>query len=341
VSLELVVLAPRLLAQRDDALAACRPLASLVHHAGRPATFRDIYAALFATLGLSHDTPIGPLALLGSGRDPGDDFVLCAQPAHLDAGPGHALDVAAVCDLASAEADELVRMLDRHFADDDLRFDAVREGEWFARRSSATDVAMTTPEAARGQPLAQSLPRGPDAARWTRWQDEIGMLLHDHRVNREREASGKALVNAIWLFGGGKMRDVRGVPPLSLSSLAPTFVGDLARGLARVARGERAESREAPLDEALAHVRAMGNAASADSAFTVSMTANGQETRALDEALTRLERRRIDALHLVAGGRGGAIAWTAHAPNAWRRFTARMMPRRFTPPPPRDASPRS
>jgi hypothetical protein len=325
---ELVVLAPRLLAQSDDALAASRPLAALARYTEHAVVARDIYAALFAALGLPPDTPIAPLALLGSGRDPGSDHVLCAQPAHVDAGAGNAVDVDAVTDLAPAEADTLVRMLDRHFAEDGLSFEAVRAGEWFARSRSPSDVMLTSPDAARGQPLARSLPRGADAARWKRWQDEISMLLHDHPINEAREASGQVSVNAVWLFGNGMLRDVRPAPPLSLSSLAPTFVGDLVRGLARLADPERADGREAPLAEALARVGDFEHAGAARM-FTVAIAADGTEARALDDAIMHLERGDVAALHLVAAGRSGAITWTAAAPGFWRRTLAHLAPRRL------------
>jgi hypothetical protein len=310
--LELVVLAPRLLAQSDEALAACRPLASLARYARGVSTFRDVYAALFATLGLPQDTPIAPLALLGSGGDPADDFVLCAQPAHLEAGPGHALDIETVSDLPPEEIDIVNQVAARELAGDDLRFDAVRAGEWFARRSRESDVTMTSPDAARGRPLAQSVAQGADAAQWKRWQDEIGMLLHDHPVNQAREASGKALVNAVWLFGGGRLRNVRGAPPLSLATSTPasTYLGDLAQGLVRV-----------------------GDSAAASSTFTVAIAGEGDETRALDDALARLERNNVAVVHLVAAGRSGALAWTASAPGLWRRIVARATPHRLALPP--------
>jgi hypothetical protein len=99
------------------------------------------------------------------------------------------------------------------------------------------------------------------------------------------------------------MRDVRGVPPpLSLTSPAPTLLGDLARGLARYARP-------------------------GDSTITVAIVGEGDETPALGDALARLERHRVAVLHLVASGRSGALAWTAKAPSAWRRIAARAIPR--------------
>src|SRR5689334_14587807 len=111
----LVLVAPRLLARSDDVLATLRPLARLATYARDVTRSRDLSSSFFSALGMRADTPVAPLALRGRGGDPGDDYVVCAEPVHLEAGSGHALDVAVVSDLASADADMLVQMLDRHF----------------------------------------------------------------------------------------------------------------------------------------------------------------------------------------------------------------------------------
>ncbi len=313
----LVLMAPRLLARSDETLATLRPLARLATYAREVTRSRDLSSALFAALGMRTDTPVAPLALLGRGGDPGDDYVVCAEPVHLEAGSGHALDVSVVSDLESADAGALVRMLDRHFAADDVRF--VPEGgtPWLARCAQTSDVAMTTPEAAHGASLAASLPRGRDAARWRRWQDEIAMLLHDHPVNRMREAGEMATVNAIWFFGGARLRDVGDVPQV-VAGNATGLVGDVVRGLARL----RADRGPAPR-EATTRSQADGTS------FVVDVAEAGTEDVALARALADLEARHVDAVHLVAGGRTGAITWRVPAPGAWRRFVARARTRAF------------
>lgn len=47
------------------------------------------------------------------------------------------------------------------------------------------------------------MPAGPDADGHRRVVSEIEMALHEHPVNREREASGLKPVNSLWLWGGG------------------------------------------------------------------------------------------------------------------------------------------
>ena len=89
-----ILVAPRLLARSDDALATLRSLARLAAYARDVTRSRDVSSALFAALGMHADTPVAPLALVGRGGDPGEAYVLCAAPVHLEAGAGHALDVA-------------------------------------------------------------------------------------------------------------------------------------------------------------------------------------------------------------------------------------------------------
>jgi hypothetical protein len=317
----LVLVAPRLLARSDETLATLRPLARLATYARDVTRSRDLSSALFAALGMRADTPLAPLALLGRGGDPGDDYVVCAEPVHLEAGSGHALDVSVVSDLDPADAGTLVRMLDRHFAADDIRF--VPEGgtPWLARCAQTSDVAMTTPEAAHGASLAASLPRGRDAARWRRWQDEIAMLLHDHPVNRMREAGKVATVNAIWFFGGARLRDI-GDAPQVVAGDATGLVGDVIRGLARLGGDRRLAAREATTS-------AQADGTTRNARFVVDVAKPPSEDAALARALVDLEARHVDALYLVAGGRAGAITWRVPAPGAWRRFVARAKTRAF------------
>ena len=80
-----------------------------------------------------------------------------------------------------------------HFADDGLRFVAPRAGAWFVLAAQAPadrDDARSMPSS--GAACSRTCRRAPDAGTWKRWQDEIGMLLHDHPVNAAREARGRA-----------------------------------------------------------------------------------------------------------------------------------------------------
>ena len=326
----LVLVVPGLLAQPPQVLASLRSLATIAAYAGKPRVDTGGLAnALFTSLGVARDTPAAPLALLGAGGDPGDDYVLRADPVHLAADRDHGLRVKVIDDLPAAEAGVLGRMLDRHFADDDLRFDIVRPDAWFVRRREPACIATTPPDAVRGRDAALCMPSGPGSAVWRRWQNEIEMLLHDHPVNNEREARGTLPVNAIWFSGGGRLADVP-VLPASFVIAPASPVGDLARGIARVA-GTPIVCDD--IDSALSRARDAAGDAGAIAIFPGVANGVDLETRALAPALALLDAREASALHLLADGNGTAIAWTARRPGPWRRLTMRASRHAFTIPP--------
>jgi hypothetical protein len=332
--MQLVLLVPGMLAIAAERLAAMRALERLACYAAPPrAEPRGIAAALFVMLGLTADTPVAPLAMLGAGGDPRDDYVLCADPVHMAADRDTVLLVQRVDDASADECVQLVRMLDGHFASDGLRFEALRPDAWFARCRDAPDVRMTPLDAALRRPLFPLLPGGADARRWRTWQNEIQMLLHEHPVNAEREAHGQPTVTGLWFWGGGALRDV-GVASVGFVAAAAGAPGDLARGLAQHCG---VSARQLHDDDDLAHaLDTWGTPASryATSAYAVvvppaSLSPQRLESGWLVPALARLARGDLQALHLIADGNGGAGTWSAARPTWWRRIAARAAHRRF------------
>ena len=343
MSKTLVLIVPGMLALSAEAIAAMGSLAILARYAGAPRSEAcGITAALLNALGAPAATPVAPLALLGAGSDPAGDYVLCADPVHLVADRDTVVLVGTVDDLSHEDADELVRMLDRHFAGDDLRFEAVRPDAWFARRQHAPDIATTPVDAARGRKLFSSLPRGAQAGTWKRWQNEIEMLLHEHPVNAAREARGEARVSGVWFWGGGRVADA-GAMPLTAVTAAPGRLGDLARGIAMHGGGAMATLQDGD-DLLQAMTRANALAASHRDAPIVALVvlpalfdAAMLEAKWLAPALDELGAHRLDALHLIANGTAVALTWTARRPGVWQRIAARTARGRFAIPSASDA----
>jgi hypothetical protein len=332
----LVLVAPGLLALPAPALAAARALATFGQYAEAPhAEPRGIAAALFGALDASPETPVAPLALLGAGGDPGDDYVLCADWVHLALDRDTVVLARTIDDLSPDESAALVAMLDRHFATDGLRFEALRPNACFVRCDRRADLVTTPPDAARGRRLIASLPRGSDARIWKRWQNEIEMLLHEHPVNAAREARNLPPVTGVWFSGGGCSMDVGALPPTCVSA-PDTRLGDLAHGIARRSAAASTCAHDA-LAEALA--RAARTLEDADgSGFVVGVaTLPADECAAFEAqwlapALDALAARRIDTLHLIADGDGTAVTWTARPPTRWQRLAARASRRAFAVP---------
>ncbi len=348
----LVLVVPGLLALASQDLATMRSLSELAHFAGTPHIEpRGIAAALFATLGVDRETPVAPLALLGAGGDPRDDYVLRADPVHLVADRDRIALVQTIDDLSPEDANVLGQMLDRHFASDDLRFEAVRPDAWFARRSQPANIATTPPDAVRGRNVLASMPSGADGGVWKRWQNEIEMMMHDHPVNVAREARGALAVSGIWFSGGGRMADVRSLPP-TIVAAPPTRLGDLARGIAAHAapadkKGPGSKSRfrrfepgpflSGEVDGGFEQLMAPALDANRGAMrLAVLEHAGDLDAKWLAPALQRLGTQGLHALHLIADGNGTAATWTAHAPRFWRRWIARASHRPFEIPVPAD-----
>jgi len=62
-------------------------------------------------------------------------------------------------------------------------------------------ASAADPAASIGADLRAGLPQGPDAATLRRLGVEIEMWLHEHRINRERQARGELPVSGLWLWG--------------------------------------------------------------------------------------------------------------------------------------------
>lgn len=92
------------------------------------------------------------------------------------------------------------------FAEHDLVFDAPTPTRWYLR--CPDDLALpdfVDPDDAIGDDLKLHLPQGPAGKRWRVLTNELQILLHNHPVNRRRVGRGAAVVNSLWLWGGGRL----------------------------------------------------------------------------------------------------------------------------------------
>ena len=155
-----------------------------------------------------------------------------------------------VDDLTADAASALAAMLNRHF---DARWRAFPARARPMRGSSAArhapEIATTPFDAAHRRGLYPHLPRGADGGTWKRWQNEIGMLLHEHPVNVEREANGTSRSTA---SGSGVADGSRTSAACRRAAVtaAPGRVGDVARGIARHGGGTACEPQADDTDDA-------------------------------------------------------------------------------------------
>ena len=332
MSMQLIVVAPGLLAQPAPLLAASASLALLARYASPPRLEpQGLATAFLQALGAPVDTPVAPLAALGAGVAVDGDYVTAADPVYLAVDRDDVVLMQRVDDLAPDDARTLVSMLERHFEADGVQFMLPRQDAWFARCTQTPDITTTPFDAAHGHGLYPYLPRGGDAGTWKRWQNEIQLLLHEHPVNAVREAQGKVPVNGVWFWGGGHLADIGAWAKAATSITAPSGrMGDLARGIAR--HGGITVTAPDVNDSASTIVERMGPRVAGNRPPRVAVvmldTIDGNAalsalgTRWLAPALTLLSRRRIDALDVLADGNGNAARWTAQPPALWRRMIA-------------------
>ncbi|WP_024302763.1 hypothetical protein [Pseudogulbenkiania sp. MAI-1] len=163
-----------------------------------PPTLSELTAQSF---GLTRLAPARQDAL-ADGLDAAAGHWLIADPVHVRVDRDRALlaDVG-VMNLAQHEADALVESLNRHFAEDGMTFFAPQPGRWYVRLRDASGASFTPLMDAVGENINEHLPGGANGLTWSRWLNEMQMLLYTHPVNDQREAQGEVSVNSVWLWG--------------------------------------------------------------------------------------------------------------------------------------------
>ena len=199
---------------------------------GRRATARshDLEGWLLARWGVADAGP-APYALLGDGGEPGEAWWLCAEPCHMRVNLDHLVPTdATLFDVTRAEAEALVASLNRHFDAAGLAFFPLQPERWYLRSAAPLDGAEPPLAAARGQRLER--PAGRGNARFNALANEIQMVLHEHAMNDAREARGVPPINAVWLWGGGRLQR-----PAARAFARVRSAGPLAAGLAAASGG--------------------------------------------------------------------------------------------------------
>lgn len=177
--------------------------------------------------------PAAALRLLGSGGNPGADFWLCLDPVHLSVNRrGVKLGDPDILGLTAVEDAALRATLDTHFAPLG-ELSASAPGHWNLRLHTPCELVTQPLPHAAGFDVDPALPAGVDGQQWRRLLAEAQSLLHDHPVNRAREAAGQPLINSLWPWGPGQLIAPLQAPFHALWSRDPVALGiALASGIA-------------------------------------------------------------------------------------------------------------
>lgn len=147
-----------------------------------------------------------------TGREPSSATIVRADPIHLEAGIDELiLTPAEALSIGLAEAQALASSVSDHFQDRGWQVEAPTPERWYIQLPEAMPLRTLPPSRVMGGNLRSNLPTGAHARYWAGVLNEIQMLLHDHSVNRARNAVGKPSINGMWLWGDGRIADLN--PP--------------------------------------------------------------------------------------------------------------------------------
>ena len=202
--------------------------------------------ALLDAFGLPADCALASLlaqADLGA-TEPG---WLCADPVHFRADAKLVMLIAPDADeLDAADADALLAELAARLPEFTWRRGRSCR-RWYVRMPDLTATPTLGPAWLHGRSLTPFFPQAPAYRRWRQAMTEAQMVMHAAEVNARREARGATPLNALWIWGGGRV-----VPPTS-AGVALAVGEDLLLAGAAAATGSahRVAPERAPLAEAL------------------------------------------------------------------------------------------
>jgi hypothetical protein len=133
--------------------------------------------------------------------------------------------------LSRRDAEDLSAVVRPLFGDAGFEFFIEHPEHWYLKLPMGSEPArMAHPHDVLGDDVERHLPQGTSGLRWRRLLNEVQMTLHQHPVNRRREAAGLPPANSLWFWGGGRL------PNRVRSASQKLFSDDiLLRGLARQA----------------------------------------------------------------------------------------------------------
>ena len=142
-----------------------------------------------------------------AGNQVGDSYWLYAMPVHFVLQRDtFSLAAPAPLSLDADEVNTLTASLNQHFAGDGLAF-IWDKNSWFLSLQANPHIKTTAPQAAINKDISAYLPTGVGATKWASFQNELQMLLFEHPVNLTRETKGLPVINSIWCYGLGQIKN--------------------------------------------------------------------------------------------------------------------------------------
>lgn len=143
-------------------------------------------------------------------NDAGDGVWLRADPAYVqpDINGARLLAYGEALSPTREETDVMLSSLRPLFGDRGFALDAPTPARWYLRLPpGGVWPDLSEPEAALGEDMFEHLPHGDAARVWRALLNEAQIVLHQHPANERRRVRGLTPINALWVWGGGRMPD--------------------------------------------------------------------------------------------------------------------------------------
>ena len=167
---------------------------------------QTLFGLFHYAAGHDHDLPVAAVTRQFDVQDAAGYWWLRADPVHLRADRDRIVMVGNnVLDISTEECQAIALELNRHFADEDWHLDARNARRWYLRLDEEAQIVTEALPDVVGQDILHSMPHGLAERLWRRLMNEVQMVLHSSRVNKEREARGALPINSLWFWGGGRL----------------------------------------------------------------------------------------------------------------------------------------
>lgn len=271
------------------------------------------------------DAPLAALRAAGDGLDAHAGAWVCADPVHLRFHQerlivGDASQLALTAD----DAGTLIGELNAEFHATG-RFLATTPERWYLRPHSALIGGCGPLSHAVGREMTPDSMAAEPTLR--RLGHETQMALHASPLNARRSEAGQLPVNALWLWGGGRLDHADPFdPPPALAAKSP-----IAQGIARLAGSVCAPPAASLADQLAEKIDASELLVELDDLL---LPAAYQDAAAWREAWEKLARDwfsglpgalrsgRIEALRLVSPTAFGSLEWRLSRRAAWKFWQA-------------------
>ena len=151
--------------------------------------------------------PMAAIMRAHDAGDAGEGTWLRADPVYVHAdAAGARLHGWGNLGLQADEAADFLATLRPVFGESGMAIDAPTPERWYLSLAPGAPLPDFAPPAeALGADLLSLLPPGPEGRRWRALFNEAQVLLHQHPRNAARVAAGRAPINALWFWGGGRL----------------------------------------------------------------------------------------------------------------------------------------